>query len=43
MAGKGTEIGRKFEELRAIIDRIVKKKIWAYALIHVIQMTVDMI
>ncbi|MBS7220939.1 MAG: deoxyribonuclease IV [Clostridiales bacterium] len=26
MAGKGTEIGRKFEELRAIIDRIDKKE-----------------
>ena len=31
MAGKGTEVGRSFEELRAILDRVELKKKWASA------------
>ena len=35
MAGKGTEIGSRFEEIARIIDGVKLKSIWACALIHV--------
>lgn len=43
MAGKGSEIGRSFEELRAIIDRVELMIIWGYALIRVMFTMRDMI
>lgn len=31
MAGKGSEVGRSFEELREILDRVTLSEKWAYA------------
>ena len=41
MAGKGSEVGSCFEELREIIDRVELKKSWEFVWILVMYMMQD--
>ena len=43
MSGKGSEIGRNFDELRQIIDRVERKIRWVSVLTPVMSGMADMI
>ena len=43
MAGKGSEVGGRFEELRAIPDRVALPERWGFAWTPVMCLTLDMI